>query len=568
MNWVGTALSAAACCCLLLPPAAACCCLPHMTIVRAVARRRSLVSASSAAPDVIVCGAGVVGVACAHYLAKRGARVTIVDDRPPVSYTSSLSTECCACTAARAKVVRSSSAWRACPACADRNYWGGHAPMTAFMNRSIDLLEERAAECGNAFSMNRRGYCFLTRTAAGAARHVHAAAAAQQTGIGGGAVYSDGAHGVGYRGAELAHDARVDGLSVFQGREAISAFLGGGGLPDFVSPDVVSLLHAGRCGWMSAQQMGMQLLDVAREHGVRTLIPARARGLTTDASGRVSGVVLSTPDDDARHLPCGAVVNAAGPFASTVNAMMIRAAAEAISSEGEAAAAVAARRVLPLTNEVHAKAILRDDLGTVPMTAPMMIFEDEVTLNWSDEERSALLEMGGFEASLAHPLEGGAHFRPYPGATSTLLMLWEALHLDQKIGEPPPADPPLRGSVFSELLLRGLSPMVPRLGSYLAEDGSMVASVSVDGGYYTKTPDNLPLIGEVPGAPEGCFICAGLSGYGVMASNAAGELLAAQMAATGEALPSYARPFRPERWSDQGYCDSVAAGTAAKGLQI
>ena len=25
----------------------------------------------------------------------------------------------------------------------------------------------------------------------------------------------------------------------------------------------------------------------------------------------------------------------------------------------------------------------------------------------------------------------------------------------------------------------------------------MVASVTVDGGYYTKTPDNLPLIGKV-----------------------------------------------------------------------
>ena len=54
----------------------------------------------------------------------------------------------------------------------------------------------------------------------------------------------------------------------------------------------------------------------------------------------------------------------------------------------------------------------------------------------------------------------------------------------------------------------------------------MHASVVVDGGYYTKTPDNLPLIGPLPDAPEGVFVCAGLSGYGVMAANAAGELLA------------------------------------------
>jgi glycine/D-amino acid oxidase-like deaminating enzyme len=109
--------------------------------------------------------------------------------------------------------------------------------------------------------------------------------------------------------------------------------------------------------------------------------------------------------------------------------------------------------------------------------------------------------------------------------------------------------------------------MVPRLADYLGNDGTMQASVSIDGGYYTKTPDNLPLIGAVPGGPEGSFICAGLSGYGVMAANAAGELLACHVA--GEELPTaYVDDFRPERWMDSAYVDSVAAGSADKGLQI
>ena len=96
--------------------------------------------------------------------------------------------------------------------------------------------------------------------------------------------------------------------------------------------------------------------------------------------------------------------------------------------------------------------------------------------------------MGGFEASLAKPLPAGAHLRPYPGATGSVLMLWEALHMDVVVAEPPPAEPELRGALFAELMLRGLSRMVPRLSEYLAADGSMQASVSVDGGYYTKTP--------------------------------------------------------------------------------
>ena len=80
----------------------------------AAARSRPL-SSAAADVDVVVCGAGVVGVACAHYLAVRGARVTLIDERPALSYTSALSTECY------------------------RNWWGADPTMTAFMDRSIDL---------------------------------------------------------------------------------------------------------------------------------------------------------------------------------------------------------------------------------------------------------------------------------------------------------------------------------------------------------------------------------------------------------------------------------------------
>ena len=87
---------------------------PRSAGLAARARSRPLSSAASGV-DVVVCGAGVVGVACAHYLAVRGARVTLIDERPALSYTSALSTECY------------------------RNWWGADPTMTAFMARSIDL---------------------------------------------------------------------------------------------------------------------------------------------------------------------------------------------------------------------------------------------------------------------------------------------------------------------------------------------------------------------------------------------------------------------------------------------
>ena len=91
--------------------------------------------------DVVICGAGMAGVSAAYHLAvKEGiGNVLLVDELPPLTLTSDKSTE------------------------AYRNWWPGpDDTMVRFMNRSIDLLEERALESGNCFHMNRRGYVFLT----------------------------------------------------------------------------------------------------------------------------------------------------------------------------------------------------------------------------------------------------------------------------------------------------------------------------------------------------------------------------------------------------------------------
>ena len=147
-------------------------------------------------------------------------------------------------------------------------------------------------------------------------------------------------------------------------------------------------------------------------------------------------------------------------------------------------------------------------------------------------------------------------------------MLWEALHSDLEPGSPPRVETPeLRGALYAELVIRGLQKAVPRLAEYLAEDGSLQASFSVDGGYYTKTPDNLPLIGPLPDAPLGIYVCAGLSGYGIMAANAAGELLASHVA--NAPLPeSYANHFLPERWLSSAYRASIQSVELAPALQI
>ena len=99
--------------------------------------------------DVVVCGAGIAGVAAAYHLAVRQKirRVVIVDERDPLTLTSDKGTQ------------------------AYRNWWPGpDDTMLRLVSRSIDLLEESAAESGNTIRLSRRGYLFATANDAQAAR--------------------------------------------------------------------------------------------------------------------------------------------------------------------------------------------------------------------------------------------------------------------------------------------------------------------------------------------------------------------------------------------------------------
>src|SRR5213083_2361804 len=126
---------------------------------------------SAPTADVVICGAGIAGVAAAYHLAvRRGVTdVVLVDERPPLTLASDKSTECY------------------------RNWWPGPGDDTvAVMNRSIDLLEELARESGNMFRLNRRGYLFATAEPQRVAQLVEAARGAAALGAGPVRVHSGG----------------------------------------------------------------------------------------------------------------------------------------------------------------------------------------------------------------------------------------------------------------------------------------------------------------------------------------------------------------------------------------
>ncbi len=113
--------------------------------------------------EIVICGAGIAGVAAAYHLVvKQGMRdVVLVEPGAPLALTSDKSTE------------------------AYRNWWPGPGDaMVAFMNRSIDLLEEIARATGNRIQLNRRGYLYATADLARAALLRQAAEEAAALGAG------------------------------------------------------------------------------------------------------------------------------------------------------------------------------------------------------------------------------------------------------------------------------------------------------------------------------------------------------------------------------------------------
>ena len=182
--------------------------------------------------EVVICGAGIAGVAAAYHLAvRRGVRdVVLVDERPPLTLTSDKSAECY------------------------RNWWPGPGDdMVAVMNRSIDLLEELARESGNVFRLNRRGYLFATAEAERARGFLRAADEAAD--LGSGPVRRHATASSDYRpSAAEGFDEALRGTDLITEPSLIRRHY------PWLATDTIALLHARRCGWFSGQQLGMYLL--------------------------------------------------------------------------------------------------------------------------------------------------------------------------------------------------------------------------------------------------------------------------------------------------------------------
>lgn len=440
------------------------------------------------AVDIVICGAGIAGISIAYDLAViRGLKdIVIIDERPPMSLTSDKSTECY------------------------RNWWPGPGDdMVSMMNRSIDLLETRAEETGNAFHLNRRGYFYITadnekandlRAFAQEASGLGAGALRIHDGKSSGEVYIP-ASPEGYVDMPIGADLILDSKLIRQHAA-------------YLSEDTKAVLHVRRAGWLSAQQYGIYLLDQIREHGVELLSD---RVVSIDLKG---GKVNSVELANGSKLNTPVFVNAAGPMVSEVGKML------GID--------------IPVFCELHMKASIDDTKNAVGRQAPLVISIDEQVLPWSSEE-IAMLQEDDETRWLTQPLPSGSHTRPEGGLNAqTILMQWY-YHFDQV----EPTFPPDFDPMYPEIALRGLCNMIPGLRVYLDK----LPKPYIDGGYYTKTQENRPL--ACPLSVGGAYMIGALSGFGIMASAGMADLLADHI--TQSQLPHYAPAFDLTRYDRPEY---------------
>jgi glycine/D-amino acid oxidase-like deaminating enzyme len=353
--------------------------------------------------DIAIVGAGIVGIACAYYLARsaRAPKVVVIDPLAPMSLTSAASGE------------------------NYRNWWP-HPVMTAFTDHSIDLMEHIARESGNRLHMTRRGYALATRQAdpGQLLREL-------QRGYGDEGTRKIRTHAKGsnahYQPA-LSPDweAAPDGVDVIQDRAIIDAHF-----PTYAR-DIATIVHVRRAGDISGQQMGSLMLQQLRERGGSVL-----QGCVTEIT-RTSSFALMV---EGQSITADVLVNAAGPYVSEIAAMI-----------GES---------LPVRNVFQQKIAFEDSRRIISRQMPFSIDLDGQTIDWTAEERT-LLAGDPATAWLTQPMPGAIHCRPEGGDHGTWLKLgWAFNTTPSQPGEPLPYHPN-----FPEIVLRGASRLNPGLKAY------------------------------------------------------------------------------------------------------
>ncbi len=364
------------------------------------------------APDVVVVGAGVIGAACAEALSAAGLKVTVIDRGAPASGTTA---------AGEGNVLVS-----------DKGPGPELALAQASRRRWPELLATLREELGPRLAeaeWEPKGGLVVATTEEAAAPLADFAAGQRAAGV---------------QADRIGTDAAAE-------------------LEPHLTRSLVAAVHYPEDGQLQPVLAATTLLAAVRARGGKVLSGTAVLGVTMDAVGRVSGVRTG-------HgvLPCGAVVNACGPWAGSF-----------------AAAAGAPVTVLPRR-------------GMVLVTGPLP--EDVVRHKVYDADYVGAVASSDADLQTSTVVESTAAGTVLIGSSRQRVGFEEAVRVD---------------------VLRELARKAARLFPVLAD----VPVMRAYGGFRPYAPDHLPVIGPDPRVP-GLWHATGHEGAGIGLAAATGQLLA------------------------------------------
>lgn len=383
--------------------------------------------------DVLIIGAGIVGIATAHYLKKLkpDCHVILIDAGQPMALTSAQSGE------------------------NYRNWWP-HPVMSNFTDRSIDLMEEIALATDNRINLTRRGYVLATR-------HAEPDELMAELEYG----YSDAQAGSIRKHTQFSPETYIHpssttwqnapiGVDVIKNSSLIQKTF-----PSY-DKSVQTLIHVRRAGSVDSQQLGQYMLeDFTAANGIR--LSGKVTHIDTQ-----DGFDVYVGNEEIR-IKASQLVNAAGPFINDIAGML--------------------GTKLPVTHTLQQKIAFEDKASVIPRDMPFSIDLDSQSIDWSEEERALLLEDADY-ARYGLEMPGAIHCRPDGGDKGRWVKLGWAFN---SAVVAPQLNPQLNDE-FPEVVLRGAARLNPALKDYY---GTLPKNTRHYGGYYTLTDENWPLVGPM-----------------------------------------------------------------------
>jgi len=441
--------------------------------------------------DIGIIGAGIAGLSTAYMLSViyKIKNILVIDELAPLSLTSDKSTECY------------------------RNWWPGpDDSMIRLMNHSISWLELLARKSDNRFNLNRRGYLYATDDVDHIDQFFQDAEVPSRLGAGDLRIHGNASTDSYIPALDGKWEDQPDGADLITNTTIIKEYF------PYLTQNTCGILHVRKAGWFSAQQLGMYLLEEAQQSGVEYY---RAR---VDHFDTHKNSIQSITCSNGTKISLKVVINATGPLIKQVSKLV------GID--------------LPVHCELHQKNAFEDCFSIIPRNAPLLIWNDPQYLYWTKDEKEEISSDNSL-GWLLNKLPNGVHTRPEGAHGShTILTLWE---YKKNIIEP--TFPITYEQFYPEIVLRGLIKMIPGLSVYLDKPQRS----HIDGGYYTRTPENRPIISPTP--IDGFYIIGAFSGFGLMASLGAADLISRQI--LNIHAPDFAKKFLLERYNKPDYLDQI-----------